>query len=287
MAINWFPGHMHKARKEIKNQMPKVGLVVEVLDARIPYSSENPLVQPLRGDTPCIKLLNKADLADPAITSEWLSYLERERGVKAVAVTQQQPAQIRALLKLFREFSEMEASSQRPLQAMILGIPNVGKSTLINTLAGRVIAKTGNIPAVTKIQQRIKLPEQIVLFDTPGFLWPRLEPEACGYRLAATGAIRDSVLELEDIAHFVIEYLMGAYPQQLAKRFELDGRAESALAVMDAIGARRGTLRKGGIADLRKVAAIVLTELRSGMIGPVSLETPQMVEIEAQATELA
>lgn len=285
MAINWFPGHMHKARKEIKNQMPKVGLVVEVLDARIPYSSENPLVHALRGDTPCIKLLNKADLADPAITSEWLSYLERERGVKAVAVTQQQPAQIRALLKLFRTFAGMEVSSQRPLQAMILGIPNVGKSTLINTLTGRVIAKTGNIPAVTKIQQRIKLPEQIVLYDTPGFLWPRLEPEACGYRLAATGAIRDSVLELEDIAHFVIEYLMGAYPQQLAKRFELDGRAESALAVMDAIGARRGALSKGGFADLRKVAAIVLTELRSGVIGPISLETPQMVQ--AQATELA
>ncbi len=277
MAINWFPGHMHKARKEIKKVMPKMDLIIEVLDARIPFSSENPLVHALRDNTPCIKLLNKADLADPVVTDEWLNYLERERGVKAVAITQYKPVQIRALLKLFRQFSGVKVSPSRSLQAMILGIPNVGKSTLINILSGRIIAKTGNTPAVTKMQQRIKLPEQVVLYDTPGFLWPRLEPEACGYRLAATGAIRDSVLELEDIAHFAIEYLMQAYPQELASRFELEGQLESALEVMDAIGMRRGSLRRGGLGDLHKVAAIVLTELRGGMIGRVSLERPQMI----------
>ncbi len=278
MAINWFPGHMHKARKEIKKVMPQMDLIIEVLDARIPFSSENPLVHTLRNNTPCIKLLNKADLADPVVTDEWLNYLERERGVKAVAITQYKPVQIRALLKLFRQFAGVKVSPSRSLQAMILGIPNVGKSTLINILAGRIIAKTGNTPAVTKMQQRIKLPEQVVLYDTPGFLWPRLEPEACGYRLAATGAIRDSVLELEDIAHFAIEYLMQAYPQELASRFELEGQLESALEVMDAIGMRRGSLRRGGLGDLHKVAAIVLTELRGGMIGHISLERPQMID---------
>ncbi len=277
MPINWFPGHMHKAHKEIKKMMPKIGLIIEVLDARIPFSSGNPLINDIRGNTPCIKLLNKADLADPIITQQWINYLELEQGVKAESVTQQQPAYFRTLLKLFRKFAGINSASHRQLQTVILGIPNVGKSTIINTLTGRIIAKTGNTPAVTKIQQRIKLPEQIALYDTPGFLWPRLEPEACGYRLAATGAIKDSVLELEDIAHFAIEHMIQAYPQQLNNRFKIECQQKTALDVMHDIAARRGAIRKGGNADLNKVASIILTELRGGHIGRISLENPNMI----------
>lgn len=176
MAINWFPGHMHKARKDIARIMSEVDVVIEVLDARIPYSSENPLVPNLRGQTPCIKLLNKADLADPDITSIWVQHMEQEQGVKALPVSARQPAQIRQLLPMCRELVADRNLEGRNIQAMIMGIPNVGKSTLINLLAGRKIAKTGDEAGVTKAQQRIRLDERIVLTDTPGFLWPKLTP---------------------------------------------------------------------------------------------------------------
>ena len=202
MAINWFPGHMHKARKEIREAMPQVDLIIEVLDSRLPFSSENPLVPGLRGDTPCIKILNKSDLADPAVTEAWVKTLEQDRGVKAIALTQQQPDKIKSLLNVCREMVPEREGDLKPLRTMILGIPNVGKSTLINTLANRIIAKTGNEPAVTKAQQRIRLANNIVLHDTPGFLWPKLTPEACGYRLAVSGAIKNTVIELEDVRCF-------------------------------------------------------------------------------------
>lgn len=284
MAINWFPGHMHKARKEIAKSMPEVDLIIELVDARIPFSSENPLVPKLRGNTPCIKVLNKRDLADPQVTRQWLDYFNSQEGVKAIALSQKQSGEVRSLLKLGHTLVPQRDFSRRPLLAMILGIPNVGKSTLINTLAGRVIAKTGNTPAVTKMQQRIKLPDDLVLLDTPGFLWPKLSPEECGYRLAVTGAIRDSILELEDVALFAGEYLLEAYPEPLQARFELEQLPLAAIDLFDAIGARRGCLRRGGQADLHKVSAILLNELRSGNLGPITLETPAMVAAELAAT---
>lgn len=170
MAIQWFPGHMHKARKEIAEVMPQVDLVIEVLDARIPYSSENPMVTSLRGNRPCIKLLNKSDLADPEITQRWIDYLEQEQGVKAMAITTLQAAQVRKVPELCRKLVPSRDKIEKDIRTMIMGIPNVGKSTIINTLAGRVIAKTGNEPAVTKTQQRINLKNGIVLSDTPGIL---------------------------------------------------------------------------------------------------------------------
>ena len=282
MAINWFPGHMHKARKEIKKVIPEVDLIIEVLDARLPFSSGNPLVPSLRGDTPYIKVLNKSDLADPAVTQQWQQYMEKEKGVKAIATTNSQPDKIRALLPLAESIVSRKLDL-KPLRAMILGIPNVGKSTMINTLANRIIAKTGNVPAVTKQQQRIKLPNGMILLDTPGFLWPKLEPETCGYRLAISGAIKDAVIEYEDIAYFAAEYFLKAYPDALKTRFQIDELPDTDIELMDLIAKRRNCMRRGGIADTHKVSEILLNEFRSGTLGRLSLETPDMIEHEMEA----
>ncbi len=288
--INWFPGHMHKARKEIAEIMPQVDVIIEVLDARIPYSSENPLVPGLRGDTPCIKLLNKADLADPAITDLWVAELERTQGVRALPVSQQQPERIRQLLPLCESLLPHRNLAIRPARAMIMGIPNVGKSTLINTLAGRVIAKTGNEAGVTKAQQKIKLDNGILLTDTPGFLWPKLSPPECGYRLAATGAIKDTVFDYVDIALFTAAYLLDAYPDALKARYHLDALPDTDVELLEAIGRQRGSMRKGGSVELQKVSALLINELRAGQLGRISLETPDMTrdeEIRARDEEAA
>lgn len=279
-TINWFPGHMHKARKEIAEVMPHVDVVIEVIDARIPFSSENPLVPSLRGDTPLIKLLNKADLADPAITTLWIEKMEQEAGVKALPVSQQRPEQIRNLLNVCTSLVSERQRDLRPARAMIMGIPNVGKSTIINTLAGRVIAKTGNEAGVTKAQQKIKLENGILLTDTPGFLWPKLSPPSCGYRLAITGAIKDTVFDYADIALYAAEYLLKAYPDALKKRYGLDELPETDLELLDVIGVRRGCTRKGGGVEIQKVSSILITELRAGLLGPISWETPEMTQLE-------
>lgn len=282
MAINWFPGHMFKAKKDIAKIMGQVDLIIEVLDARIPFSSENPLVSDLRGQTPCLKVLNKADLADAQITASWMAYLTAQPGITAISITQKQPTQVKQILSICEAMLPERNLQLKPLRALILGIPNVGKSTLINTLVGRNLAKTGNEPAVTKAQQRIRLANNIVLHDTPGFLWPKLEPEQCGYRLAITGAIKDTVVEYEEVAMFLAEYLLEAYPQMLQHRFNLTQLPASDIELLEAIGAKRGCLRKGGMANLHKVSEILLHEFRSGMMGELSLETPQMIEIEQE-----
>ncbi|CCG94345.1 MAG TPA: ribosome biogenesis GTPase YlqF [Marinobacter hydrocarbonoclasticus] len=290
MAINWFPGHMHKARKEIKKVMPQMDLIIEVVDARIPFSSENPLVPSLRGDTPLIKVLNKRDLADPVITEQWLAWLEQERGVRAVTLTHNQRQEALGILKLAEEMTPGHDRQKSALRVMILGIPNVGKSTLINTLAGRPAAKTGNEPAVTRAQQAIKLPDNVLLYDTPGFLWPKLSPVQCGYRLAITGAIRSAVLDFEDVALFEADYLIAHYPELVVNRYGLDETPVDGLALMDAIAVKRRFLGRGGVPDLHKVSEVLLNELRAGTLGRISLETPDMVEqelVEAQAREQA
>ncbi|MDC0662531.1 ribosome biogenesis GTPase YlqF [Marinobacter sp. SS21] len=282
MAINWFPGHMHKARKEIKKIMPQMDLIIEVLDARLPFSSENPLVPNLRGDTPVIKVLNKRDLADPAITAQWQQYLEQERGVRAITLTHNQRQEALDILRLAGEMTAGHDRQKSALRVMILGIPNVGKSTLINTLAGRPVAKTGNEPAVTKAQQVIKLPDNVLLYDTPGFLWPKLSPEACGYRLAVSGAIRSAVIDFEDVALFAADYLLQTYPQVVTERYGIERMPADGVALMDAIAERRRFFARGGIPDLHKVAEVLLNEFRTGKLGAISLETPAMVEAEAR-----
>jgi len=279
-SIQWFPGHMHKAHKEIKEVLPQVDIIIEVVDARIPYSSENPLIASIREKTPCIKVLNKSDLADPEITSQWVEYLEQEEGIKALSITTNKIEQVHQITKLCQQMLPNRLSQDKQIRAMIMGIPNVGKSTIINILADRIIAKTGNEPAVTKNQQRIRLPSGIMLSDTPGFLWPKIENQNSGYRLAVTGAIKDTAIEYEDIAYYAAEYLIEHYPERLKDRYELDVVPETDHELMEAIALRRGCLRAGGHFDIYKVSTILLNELRAGALGPISVETPEMAEVE-------
>ena len=283
MSIQWFPGHMHKARVEMAEILPKVDLVIEVIDARIPYSSENPMLAELRGETPCLKVLNKSDLADPELTNEWRDYLERQRGVRARSVTTQEPKQIKQLSSLCVQMFPDKQAIGKNVTAMICGIPNVGKSTLINILAGRKVAKTGNEPAVTKGQQRIKLHNGVVLMDTPGVLWPKVDNEKSGYRLATIGSIKDTAMEYEDVSYFAATYLLEKYPERLQERYKFETLPDQPLEVLDAIGKYRGCLNKRGVVDYDRVGRILLTELRSGKLGPVTLETPQMMETEKVA----
>jgi ribosome biogenesis GTPase A len=270
-VLNWFPGHMNSARRDIRNAMPKIDLVIEILDARIPFSSENPLVAELRGDRPCIQILNKEDLADPGVTAEWLAHIETRPGVLAMTHQRDQPKLNRRLLDRVRALVPPKETG--PVAAMILGIPNVGKSTLINALSGRAIAKTGNKPAVTRHQQRVKVGKHLVLWDTPGFLWPRLTPPACGYRLAVTGAISDRVVEAQDIAHFAVGFLIARYPDRLVSLYKLDEPPADEMAVLEAVGRRRGCLRKGGVLDLERASNALLRDLNAGRLGRVTLET--------------
>lgn len=280
MAIQWYPGHMHKAQKAIREVLPQVDLLIEVLDARIPYSSENPAIAELRGDKPCIKVLSKTDLADPAVTALWQEYLEQERGVKTFATTTEQPGRIKLLVDLCRKMLPEKEAGAKNINAMIVGIPNVGKSTIINTLAGRVVAKTGNEPAVTKDQQRINLGSGVVLLDTPGILWPKIENPNSSYRLAATGAIKNTAMEYDDVSFFVAEYLIKAYPDLIQAHFQLDYLPSTELEFLEMAGARRGALRAGGKVNLHKICEVLINELRSGKLGLISLETPAMVEQE-------
>ena len=280
MAIQWYPGHMHKASKELKKILSQVDIFIEVLDARLPYSSENPMLAEIRGDKPCIKILNKSDLADPVLTQEWQDYLEEEQNVKTIALSAQQPDRATDILELCHKMLPEKSQSVKNIQALIMGIPNVGKSTLINTLAGRHIAKTGNEPAVTKLQQRIKLDRGIVLVDTPGMLWPNLENRHTGYRLAITGAIKETAVDNSDIAFYAVAYLRKHYPDFVKARYELTELPEGELEILETIGAKRGCLRAGGQVDLERVSKILLTEFRSMMLGRITLETPAMMQQE-------
>lgn len=271
---------MHKASKEMRKIVPQVDLIIEILDARIPFSSENPMLAEIRGDKPCIKVLSKSDLADPIITQQWQDYLEQEKGVKTIALTTEEPEKMHGLLSLCHKMVPTKENGSERLQAMIMGIPNVGKSTLINNLAGRTIAKTGNEPAVTKNQQRIKLDQGIVLLDTPGVLWPKLENKHGGYRLAITGAIKETAISNDDIAMYAVDYFRHAYPELLKERYQIDEFPEDELTLLEMIGSKRGCLRAGGRVDLDRAAKILLTEFRDITIGRITLETPEMMEKE-------
>ena len=280
MAINWYPGHMHKAQKEIKEIMGDIDLIIEVLDARIPYSSENPMIASIRGDKPALKILNKADLADPQITALWLEHFKSNKNTNAIAVDAKNQNPAAQIIELCRQAVPSRGDTGKPLRILIAGIPNVGKSTTINTLANRTIAKTGNEPAVTKTQQRIVLEGDIVLYDTPGMLWPKVENVNSGYRLAVTGAIKETAFDLDDIAMFAVDYLIEAYPQALQERYSLEEFGRDGYETLEMIGRKRGCLVAGGKVEMNKAAKIVLTEQRELVLGRISMETPQVCMAE-------
>ena len=213
--IQWFPGHMNKARREFSELLPKVHIVIEVLDARIPWSSQNPMLEELRKDKPVLKLLAKSDLADPDRTRAWQQWFEQQDGIKAKPISTENIPQIVSIKSTCRRM----VPNQEFVKAIICGVPNVGKSTLINKLAGRTIAKTGNEPAVTKSQQRINIGEGISLFDTPGMLWPNVENHHSGFRLATVGSVKDTALDYEEVAAYAGKFLLEHYPAGLMGTF--------------------------------------------------------------------
>ena len=280
MAINWFPGHMHKAQKEIKEILPQIDVVIEVCDARLPFSSENPMITEIRGDKPLIKILNKSDLADPKLTEIWLNYLESQHNVKAIALTTDNPSVAKSLPSLIRKLVPSKDETGKQINVVIVGIPNVGKSTLLNTLVGKAKAKVGNEPAVTKGQQRIRLEDGLYLYDTPGMLLPKIINENSGYRLAITSAVKDTAFDHEDIACFAADYLLANNPERLKERYKLSNLPEQDVELIEAIGNNRGCVRSGGRIDFHKASAILINEIRDKTLGGITFETPEMVEKE-------
>jgi ribosome biogenesis GTPase A len=285
MSINWFPGHMHKARKEIAKVMDEIDAVIEVLDARLPMSSENPLVQKLRKGKPVLKILNKSDLADPKKTQAWLDFFNAQEGIKAIALSQDQKKLVQKIPDMCKQMVPTRANHDRPVRAMIMGIPNVGKSTLINALLGKRIAKVGNEPAVTKNQKRYTLKNGMALSDTPGFLWPKIEDEDSGYRLAASGAIRDTAIEYELVALYAAQFMLSQYPDLLTERYKLKAMPEGPDALLDEIGRKRGGLRPGGVIDRHKASEVLLHDMRSGKLGLISFETVEEWEAKWEEAE--
>jgi ribosome biogenesis GTPase A len=282
MLIQWYPGHMTKARREMAAAMPSQDVIIEVLDARMPGASENPVVTELRADKPCIKVLSKSDIADPRITEAWVRHFEgagRQRGgpVLAVALSTDKPGEARAkIAELSRRLAPRQGAG-KAVRAMIVGVPNVGKSTLINTLMNRVVATVGDKPAVTKAQQQVVLKSGMVLWDSPGLMWPKLEDEAGSMRLALAGSIPDTAIDYLNVAMFGAQLFLDRYADRLLSRFKLAALPPTPEALLSEIGRRRGCLRSGGGIDLHKAAEILVHEFRSGGLGRISLEEPREI----------
>lgn len=277
MPIQWFPGHMASARKKAAEAMAAIDVVIEVTDARLPEASSNPMIAELRRfrNRPCLKLLNKSDLADPAATRAWMDFYNRQPGVRAVAISARNAAEVARIPALCRQLAPHRDDGTKPLRMMIMGIPNVGKSTLMNALLKRKVAKVGDEPAVTKHQQTLDLGPGQTLTDTPGMMWPKIEFDADGYMLAASHAIgRNAVID-EEVAVFLGEILLARYAGLLAARYRLEPAALDGPALLEAVGRKRGCLVKGGGLDLEKAAQILLQDYRDGALGRISLETPE------------
>jgi ribosome biogenesis GTPase A len=282
MIIDWYPGHMKRARAQIIEVLPTIDLVIEVLDARLPASSGNPLLEKLRGNKPCIKVLNKNDLADPTVTKAWVGFFEKQQGVKAIPLEAKDRRDVGLLPKLCRKLVPNKGNKgQKPLRVMIVGIPNVGKSTLINTLAGKKMARVGDKPAITTCPQQIDLRNGILLSDTPGLLWPVMDDQNGACRLAASGAIGDNAFDTTEVSLATIDYLTGRYPALVQQRYKLPKLAETPLAIAEEIGRRRGCLVSGGDVDLHRATELFLRELRAGKLGRISLERPGETAAEA------
>ncbi len=281
MSIQWFPGHMNAARKKAAETMENTDLVIEVLDARIPQASCNPMVEQLRifRQRPCLKILNKSDLADPHATKAWLDFYNSQKGVRAVALSCKKPSDVAKIPGFALEQAPHRGVPTKPLRMMIMGIPNVGKSTLMNALLKKRVANVGDEPAVTKVQQRLYLGKNMILTDTPGMLWPKIQHPTDGLMLAASHAVGVNALIEEEVATFLAEIILLRYPQYLTTRYSIDTTGIDAVSVIEGVAKKRGYRLKGGDWDYEKAAHTLLLDYRSGALGRVSLETPQSREL--------
>ncbi|MBA4544016.1 ribosome biogenesis GTPase YlqF [Thermoactinomyces daqus] len=292
MTIQWFPGHMAKARRQVEEKLKLVDIVFELLDGRLPLSSRNPMMDEILKQKPRLILFTKSDLADEKATGRWTDYF-RERGLTVLPIDAQTgkgvkqiiPASERLLAPLFAQ-REKKGIQSRKFRAMVVGIPNVGKSSLINRLARRTATVTGDRPGVTKAQQWIRVGKTLELLDTPGILWPKFDDPEVGYRLAASGAIKEEILPLEDVALYTIRFLKERYPEALRKRYNLNEvSAADGVQLMEMIGRKRGCLIRGGEIDYEKVAEILLNDLRSGRLGQITLELPEDLQKKEETDE--
>ena len=291
MAIQWYPGHMNAARKKAAETMENTDLVIEVVDARLPAASCNPMVDELRlfRQRPCLKILNKTDLADPAATAAWVAYFNAQEGVTAYAMTTKKPGDVARIPDLAKSLAPHRGVPTKPLRIMIMGIPNVGKSTLMNALLKKRVAKVGDEPAVTKMQQKLYLDKNTILVDTPGMLWPKIAIPSDGLMLAASHAIGSNALIEEEVAVFLAEELLKRYPDLLAARYGTKVDEVDAIGVVEGIAAKRGFRIKGGDYDFEKASHTLLLDYRSGILGRISLETPdtRAVLLAQHAAEMA
>lgn len=274
--INWYPGHMKKTRELIRENLKAVDISVEIVDSRIPVSSRNPVIDELISSKPRIVVLGKADLADEEETKRWAEEIRKEKGVtRVLALNLQSGENIKKLLKVLEAEQDRrneERSVKRPLRIMIVGVPNVGKSSLINRLTGRRSAQTGDRPGVTKGKQWLGLPNGMQLLDTPGILWPKFEDPNVGLNLAFCGSIKDDILGVQDLGFELIKYLGREYPDMLMERYKLDEISEEAIENMDNIALKRGFILSGKRIDYERTGRIVLDEFRGGVIGRITLE---------------
>lgn len=279
MAIQWFPGHMTSARKKAAETMEQVDVVIEVLDARLPEASRNPMIEELRRhrQRPSLKVLNKTDLADPVATKAWLAFYNAQPNIKAVAISAKKPGEAARLPSLCQSLAPHRKDNLKPLRMMIMGIPNVGKSTLLNTLVKRKVAAVGDQPAITKQQQRYDLGPRQTLVDTPGMLWPRIAHPADGLMLAASHAVGTNAYIDEEVAEFLAGILLTRYPACLTARYGFATADLDPIGVVEGVARKRGCLIKGrgGELDLERAAQILLTDYRAGTLGRISLETPE------------
>lgn len=278
MTIQWFPGHMAKARREVTEKLKLVDIIFELIDARLPLSSRNPMIDEVIGQKTRLLILNKADMADDFQTKKWINYFE-ERGHRAVAINSFEGKGLQQVTNaakelLFEKWERMRNRGIKPraIRAMIVGIPNVGKSTLINRLAKKNLAKTGNTPGITKAQQWIKVEKELDLLDTPGILWPKFEDPAVGYKLALTGAIKDTIINMEDLAVYGLRFLSENYPKRMEERYKLTGVDEELVETFDHIGKLRRVFSGGGEIDYDKVAELIVRDIRGQHLGKLTFD---------------